>query len=358
MKKIIFFIILLFYNFALSQLFEENVETQLYFYKCKYAKSESVKRVLEQFLSRVGKIAYSENLNLIIVSDTKENIEKIKECIKNLDVYTPQILVEAKIVEVTIDSDTEYEISHLFSGGKEEYAIKSGTGITLKTPGSTPTSDQGMFIFFRPFQDDIVKINSFLRALLTQGKAKILSSPILVVDYGSEASIITGEEVPIQTSNVVAGAITTSTTYKKVGIQLRVTPEQITEDSVRISVNPAVSSVIGYTTPGTTAGATSNPIIATRNTDTVLTVKDGEIITIGGLLRDEERKVQRKIPILGDIPIIGMLFKSERINTVKTQLMFFLKINILKEGKVGEERFFEPTKEKKIEEKIKEMEKK
>jgi general secretion pathway protein D len=134
----------------------------------------------------------------------------------------------------------------------------------------------------------------------------------------------------VQSSTVTGGSVTTSTTFKRVGIKLRVTPQQIIGDTARLEINPEVSTVTGFTSG---PSGTSSPIVAIRNVRTTLAMKDGEILTIAGLLRSEERRVVRRVPGLGRIPLLGLLFQSRRQETVKTQLVFFLRVNILDEGR-------------------------
>jgi general secretion pathway protein D len=133
--------------------------------------------------------------------------------------------------------------------------------------------------------------------------------------------------------------VTTSTTFKRVGVKLRVTPQQIIGDTARLEINPEVSTVTGFTSG---PSGTSSPIVAIRNVRTTLAMKDGEILTIAGLLRSEQRRVVRKVPGLGHIPVIGLLFQSRRQESVKTQLVFFLRVNILAEGKARTIRIHKP----------------
>ncbi|MEK7483282.1 MAG: hypothetical protein AABZ60_03005, partial [Planctomycetota bacterium] len=123
-------------------------------------------------------------------------------------------------------------------------------------------------------------------------------------------------------------------------IKLRVTPTQITSDSAQLEISPEVSTVVRFTDPGTSG--ISNPIVAVRNVRTSLTVKDGEIVTIGGLLRNEDRYAERKVPGIGDLPLIGELFKSKRKEKVKTALVFFLHVTILQQSQPDSILFHKP----------------
>ncbi|MFH0911549.1 MAG: type II and III secretion system protein, partial [Planctomycetota bacterium] len=176
----------------------------------------------------------------------------------------------------------------------------------------------------------------FIRYLESRGKARILSAPNLILERGYEGNIITGEELPIVSQTVVSGSISTSTQFKSVGIKLKVLPVMIIGDTVRLQVSPEVSTVTGYTEAG--AGLVSNPVIAVRNASTELKVKDGEIISIGGLYKNEERTVSRRVPVLGSLPGVGHLFRGTWEQKVRTQIIIFLSIRILPEDR-GQEPF-------------------
>lgn len=315
-------------------------ETVTRIYRVKYGHGAALRDVLEAMGTPLTKVIFQESLNAIVVEEAKSRIDRLLALLEQLDVYRPQVLVQAKVVEFTEDADFEMEWAHTFtnlnSSGKP---LLQDSSIALKTPGSNPSTNEGLLMKLQPLNLDFGKLDELLRLLVSQGRARILSAPNVVVDRGTEASIITGEELPIQSSQIVGGAISTTTQFKKVGVKLRVTPTHITDQNVRLSINPEVSTVSGYT-PG--PGGTATPIVAIRSTSTDLSVKDGEVITIGGLLRSEERRLERKVPLLGDLPLLGMLFSSVRTQSVKTHLMFFLEITVLKEGVAHQPRVFPP----------------
>ena len=301
-------------------------------YHCRYARSETLREALEGLISPEGMIQATPRLNTLIISDAKDLIPGLLELVQSLDKAVPQLLVEARVIEVTLDSDLEYELRYAYShpGGTTSAFVQPGS-VTLNTPGSNPLTTQGILLNARIWTSaDAGQMDAFIRLLLSKGNAKLLSSPNLIVSAGDEASIITGEEVPVQSATVVSGSVSTTTLFKRVGIKLRVIPLQITNDTAMVEINPEVSAVTGYTVAG--AGV-SNPIVAIRNVSTTLSLKDGEILTIGGLLRSEDHDLIRKVPFLGDIPGVGVLFQSRRSQSVKTQLIFFLRINILDPGK-------------------------
>jgi len=144
----------------------------------------------------------------------------------------------------------------------------------------------------------------------------------------------------VQSATVVSGSVNTTTLFKRVGIKLRVNLQQIAGDAARVEINPEVSSVIGYTE--ITKEGITNPIIAIRNVSSTLTLMDGEVLTVGGLLQTEDTQVIRGVPLLSDIPLLGVLFQSRRNQQSKTQLVFFMRAKILPAGQVGEVRVHKP----------------
>jgi type II secretory pathway component GspD/PulD (secretin) len=144
----------------------------------------------------------------------------------------------------------------------------------------------------------------------------------LILRRGTEGSIITGEEVPIQTQTVTSGTVSTSTTFKSVGIKLRVTPVMVSGNKVRMKVAPEVSNV-------TRVDQSGAPIIAVRSANTELEMLDGQMVSIGGLLRTEEREVERRVPVLASIPLLGWFFRGKEKQSIQSQLVIFLSMRIL-----------------------------
>jgi general secretion pathway protein D len=144
----------------------------------------------------------------------------------------------------------------------------------------------------------------------------------------------------VQSSLLSGGAVANNTQFKRVGIKLRVLLQQIANDTARVEINPEVSTVTGFT--AATDQVPANPIIAIRNVTSILSLKDGEVLTVGGLLQNEARQQVRGVPLLSDIPGIGLLFQSRRNTLNRTQLIFFLRVNILEEGHTYETRIHRP----------------
>jgi general secretion pathway protein D len=323
------------------KLIEEGERSTL-IYPCKFAKTEVLGESIQGLISPEGTVTVSPALNSVIVADRAANIRSIMNVLNEIDRPVAQLLVEARVVEVAVDSDLEYEMEYLLKrvGAGGGSFFQTGTGGNFNTPGGTPSEGQGLLGALRVWEQGGDTFDAFIRLLVTRGKAKILSSPNLIVSAGTEASIITGQEVPVQNSFLSGGSVASSTQFKRVGIKLRVLLQQIANDTARVEINPEVSTVTGFT--AATDQVPANPIIAIRNVTSILSLKDGEILTVGGLLQNEARQQVRGVPLLSDIPGIGLLFQSRRNTLNKTQLIFFLRVNILEEGRTYETRIHRP----------------
>ena len=307
-------------------------EKELFVYDCKYVQASTLRRVLEEFISSDGMVSESLESDQLVLSERSDQIEMLKSIIDRLDQPVPQILVEARIMELNIDSDLEKEIDLYYQDIgynplTDEIEVLKKVGSQLGVPGAAPSSGGGI-VNTSVWDNGSESLNLFVRYLETNGKAKILSAPNLIIQRGKEGSIVTGEEVPILSQTTSSGGVTTSTEFKSVGIKLSVTPTMIAGDRVRVEVNPEVSTVIGYST----AGDVANPIIAVRQARTELEVRDGQLISMAGLLQSTDRDTERRTPMLSNIPILGALFTSRRDQSQQTQLIIFLSINILEFG--------------------------
>jgi type II secretory pathway component GspD/PulD (secretin) len=309
-------------------------------YPTRHVRSEVLAEAVEGLISPEGSIQSSPSLNSLVISDDHANVRSVLKVLQALDRPMAQLLVEARIIEVRVDNDLEYEIRHALNIGENENNFFQDSEVNLETPGAEVVSNQGARLVIRPWYNNGEFIEEAIRVLLKRGKARILSSPNLLVSPGTEASIITGEEVPVLSTQVVGSSLSTNTQFKRVGIKLRVNLLQMTNDSARLEINPEVSTVTRFTQPADQIP--SNPIIAIRNVSSTLTMKNGEILTVGGLLTDADRLSIRGIPLLMDIPGLGLLFQSRRHQVEKTQLIFFLRIHILNEGSTFTTRVHKP----------------
>ena len=170
-----------------------------------------------------------------------------------------------------------------------------------------------------------------LRAIAQAGKAQLLSRPSIVARDRQPAQILIGQEVPLITGvNFTSfGNQINTITYQEVGIILKVTPYITADGMVQMIVSPQTSAIDQTTSIPISAGV-SAPVIDIRSADTVVTTPDMQTVVIGGLMEADKASNDNKIPILGDIPLLGMLFKSHSQSNVKRELLIFLTPHILR----------------------------
>ena len=296
--------------------------------------------------------------NAVIISAPDAIFASLKAVIDKLDVRRAQVHVEALIVEMTADKAAEFGIQWLAAhdlntnatqgfGGTNFGARGSGTNIIdgAVNPGSLARGlnlgvVRGQVTI--PGIGTITNLAFLARALETDAKANILSTPNLLTLDNEEAKITIGQNVPFITGQYAqTGAATTATPFqtierKDVGLTLRIKPQISEGGSVRLQIYQEVSSIQDQTNP---AGIITNK----RSLESSVVVDDGQIIVIGGLVQDSTANTMEKVPLLGDIPLIGALFRYETRKQTKTNLMVFLRPLVMREkstyGPVTSERY-------------------
>lgn len=311
-------------------------------YRVRNAQAKNLVNAMESVISSMATVEYAEEKNLIVINDLESKMDELKEALEKMDIPVPQLLVEAKIIEVYLEAGTERDVRVEYQKIDRGDGNTSTFGFNLTAPGQNIQQDQGAGFDFFPYSSGtttsrIMKnLNLYIRWLQNTRDAKVLSAPNIIVDLGSTASIITGEDLPIQETQVTGNSVTTSTRYKRIGVKLNVTPLIINDDVVQLKVNPEVTSVVRYEQFTQNDLTFSTPVIAIRNINTELSMIDGEIIMLGGLFSSEKLTTKRRTPYVSDIPIIGPLFTALDESDVQKQLIFFLKMHVLKPGKVDD----------------------
>jgi len=298
----------------------------------KFLDAESLKEAIGNMSSPYGIIVTNAKNNSLIVCDTKENLEKILSEIKKVDKTPRQIMVEVVIVDVQLSDDTEIGVNWDFLSDEIENGVyrqnfTTRLGSTIKnetnTGNATAFNTTGL-------GGDFSVINNSIRnvvAMLQQKKdVEIIASPRVMVVSGKTASIEAVRELPYnEIVNTSMGGSMSRTEFKKVGVSLDVTATLTEEDLIFLTVDSEQNVTVGES-------LTNVPIIDTRNTRSELLLKDGQLVVIGGLRRKEITKQTNQIPILGDIPLLGLLFKYTNTVVNNTELIVFLSPHIYKEG--------------------------
>lgn len=256
--------------------------------------------------------------SLIIVTDeaTRQQIEQI---IKSLDRPRPQVLLDALFLEVTLTDDLDVGVEGLW-----RYRSNGVEG-TLGTDFNTTSILQGGF--HEAIADDW---QVTLRMLAQKGALKVLSRPTILAMNNQEAVIMVGQEVPFVTNTRVteAGQTINTIQYSEVGIILRVTPFITSEGWVQMIVRPEISTLTAERVQ--ISETVSSPVIATRSAETVVVTPNGKTVVIGGLIDNNKTESVQKVPLLGDIPLLGHVFRRTVKRDSRTELLIFLTPHVIR----------------------------
>lgn len=266
----------------------------------KYASPGDIKDTVKSFLSPGGNLQVDLERNLLIITDTLPAIDKIKNILKDLDSPVAQVMLEAKIIEVS-------------SEVIEKYGIKWNESISASYSASFGTTVSG--------QANLSSIVATLNLLEQKGKAKTLANPRIATLNNKEARILIGDRVPYTVTTYSAqGVAQITVNFIETGIKLNITP-CITEGKfITTRIKPEISS---YTWKG------DIPQVKTREVESIIRVKDGETIILGGLKNSEERETIFKVPILGWIPILDWLFTYKYKEVVESEIIVMITPHIL-----------------------------
>ncbi|MBI4879537.1 MAG: type II and III secretion system protein [Planctomycetes bacterium] len=278
--------------------------------------------------------------DLIALTAGEEVLLEVDDFLATILNDVPQVEIEGKIVEITFDDDLETG-SNLFVSEVESHYRENADGTsTLLGKGNVADT------LFRSFESpldpssflsgglvgslvlstiqDNTRYRAILRAIQASSHADVLSAPKIAVLNGHIAVIDTGSRTPVLTPtlNAVGQLQQVAVKYEDTGIKLYVTPYLLMDDMIQIDVMAEVSYVSGFIESG--AAGILNPIISTRNASTVINIRDGQTFAIGGLIATDEIELVTKIPVLGDIPVLGYLFKSTNVTERQSQVIFFI----------------------------------
>jgi len=265
-------------------------------------------------------ITAEEELNALVVIATQEDIQEIKSLVKKLDIPRQQVYVKAKIIEVSEERAEQiglrYGIEAGGVGGNGLYSI--GTQLT---GGVTPAATIGGLLgsSLPSNIDSAFMLGVSLDFLEINGAAEVLSEPSILCVNNKESTIYVGETRSILTSTSTTTAGIPTNNYKRqdIGLTLSVKPRLSTDNKVSLDVKATLEGIKSDAGTGT-------PTTTKRDVKTVAIVNDGEEVIIGGLIKNDELASRSKIPLLGDIPFIGALFRGDSYNNAKTNLVIII----------------------------------
>ncbi len=288
-------------------------------FEIRYSKTEDVAKKIESFLSKnVGKVEFDARSNKVLVTDTEERIAQVEKMIQAFDTKHPEVLIEAKIVQVNLND--QYKL-----GVDWEAIVSDFHTLDLASQFSILSSaDKRGKLSIGTLSTDDYKV--LIEALQTVGDTNILSNPRITVINNEEAKILVGSSEPYvttQTTTTSSGPSTTAETvnFIEVGVKLYVTPTIHGDGYVTMKIRPEVSARTDYLTTSTN---NKIPIVETSQAETTVMVKDAVTIVIGGLIKEQDSRTINKVPFLGDIPFLGTVFRNEDREKTKTEIIIFL----------------------------------
>lgn len=309
-----------------------------------YAKASDIKALLgsdkTSLLTERGRVTVDERTNTLLVLETREKIEEIRRLVARLDIPVRQVLIESRIVIANEDFarsiGTKFGVSTIGSSGNTRIG-QSGTNLgsrdvvngaipsldnsySINLPAAAGAPSIGWSILGSDFQIDLE-----LQALQTEGRGEVISSPRVVTANGKQATIEQGREIPYQTSSGNTG---TNTQFKKAVLSLTVTPQITPDNRVIMDLNVTNDSQGENVTTGTG----SAPAIDTRKLDTQVLIRSGDTVVLGGVFQRESTTGASKVPLLGDIPLLGFLFRNDTRGDTKRELLIFVTPKVLQEG--------------------------
>lgn len=303
-------------------------------YRLSYANAKEAAESLTDMVSK-GKVSYNQSANTVLVSGTPAELMQVDALLRGMDIPEKQVKVEAEVIAVNKSSAKELGLDWNFksltgsadydrdSWTEQHYVLgedgnpkirnieKSGWDVTIpdgyagisygRAPGGHP------YTFF--FQAN-------LNALVTKGKAKVLAKPHVVTMNGRKA------DIPVIVEHMENGVKTTTTEYKDAGIKLTYTPIISADNEITADVEAEVSTP--YLVPEMKAYR-----IITRSANTMVRLASGQLLAIGGLIDKEEGKTFRKVPILGDIPLLGKLFQSHGKSLEESEIIILIRADVI-----------------------------
>lgn len=311
----------------------DGKSTLIYF--CRNTTANKMAQTLDAVCSNNGYVEYNSEQNKILVVDGTERMPVFRKAIAAIDTPAPQVLIEAKVVEVMITDESQRNLSFSFNQREKgwntegEDAYMTGSSGFLNEVIGKNSQNSGAVVNFYPYATDNNNINVFFQWLLGAQDAKIISSPNITISRGDTATINTGQEIPIQEQSQNGSTVSFSTKYRNIGVTLRVTPKIINNNSVLLNINPEVSNVLQYDRITASNVSYQVPIISVRSIDTNLTVNNGQVIMMGGLFNTREVINEQRTPFLSDIPWVGELFTSKSNTKELVQLVFIMRATIL-----------------------------
>jgi type II secretory pathway component GspD/PulD (secretin) len=286
--------------------------TQLRTFKVQYSSPDLIVGILKNHLSNYGKITALPQRGLLVVEDKPFFLNRIARLLKEIDRKPRQILIEAKILEIGLRDGESFGLDWAkifnYDGGEGSFGIRG-----LSNPGSP-----GLFF-------DLVtpNVEVFLDSLRARDRLRTLSTPKILALEDSEAEAVIGDRLGYNVTTTIDNVTTTSVEYLESGVILRVKPSVDGQGRILMDIHPEVSTG--------TVSDDGIPNQTTTEVTTTMLVNSGQTVFIGGLIKRSTEETREGMPVLGDLPVIGMAFSNRAINSVNTELVVLVTPYIIDE---------------------------
>ncbi|MFO0973528.1 MAG: secretin N-terminal domain-containing protein [Phycisphaerae bacterium] len=336
----------------LDQLDAQDVrDRQIYVYSLQNSKAEDVQTSLDSYFQKQEQILESQNqalsesrkaeqkvsvvahkeTNQVILSFSPRYQTQVLDLVRQLDNPPPQVMIQVLLAEVTLDDRFELGLEYALQQLRfSEHAVAGPNG-TINGPGfdvvggtdlgaAASSGGLGGFAFTITGED----FNFLLRSLQSDSKLEVLQRPMIMCQDNQDATINVGQQVPFLRGTQVTdnGQVNSQIEYQDIGVKLAVTPHINPDGFVYMKVKPEISQI----TPSTinVGNGIVAPIFSKRDAETTVVVKDSETVVIGGLITTSDQETESKVPVLGDVPGLGVLFRTTQRSKTKTELLIVL----------------------------------
>lgn len=288
-------------------------------FELNYSDPDSIKDTLEKLVPEDTKIITTKGLKNIVVESNVQTIKRVEEILKNLDVPPKQIMVEAKIIQISKTDSANLAANIKSTNPNNPSEVIQTFGLANDT---TATGAQGLF-----YNVTNQNIEALSNALQSRTGYNVLSSPRVIALNGQGAEIITGSRLGYNVNTVTTTGLVQSVEFLDVGTKLTITPNIKSDGNIMMVIHPEIST-----------GSIVNNLPQKNSTETTtnLIVKDGQTIIIGGLMKEETTDTKAGVPILADLPFLGAAFRSTTLNTQKYEIVILISPHIVDAGMIAE----------------------
>lgn len=301
-----------------------------------YAALPDISKIIKDYLTpQRASMQMDERTNSLIVKDTVDSIERIKKIIETLDTQTPQILIEAKIVEAIETYSKRMGLTNGLTFGydpmRSTYDAPEGPGFSLSTAGVHPGSGGAMGMQIAVFKR-LLNLDFRLQLMESEEKGRVISTPRVVTQNKKAATITSSEQTSFRVQQPATGTQPALATYQNVSadLTLAVTPQVTNDGAISMQINLTKSSF------GTRPADDAPPNMNRRNVTTNVLVDNGSTVVIGGMYQTSTLENRRGIPFLKDLPLVGWLFRTPHApDTSKNELIIFMTPRILNQEEAG-----------------------